>query len=134
MLSTEQVATLRGLIARGWDASTSADPQGWSPGNPSWGQCAVTSLLVQRHLGGELLRTEVNGISHYFNRLPDGQVIDLTFDQFPAGSRYGEVALRPRSYVEGFPATARRYETLVARVGAEVAAFAHSLQREMVVA
>ena len=57
---------------------TSADPEGWSPHNRPWGQCAVTALVVQDRFGGELLRARVDGVSHYWNRLPDGSELDLT--------------------------------------------------------
>ena len=46
------------------------------------GQCAVTALVVQDFLGGELIRAFVCGESHYWNRLPDGSELDLTADQF----------------------------------------------------
>lgn len=126
-LSKDDIAALRAVLVRGWDAQTSADPAGWSPANPAWGQCAVTALLIQEVLGGDLIRTEVDGISHYFNRLPSGQCIDLTFEQFPAGSRYGEQAMRPRAYVAGYPATERRYRLLKQRVGAELEAAVRGL-------
>jgi hypothetical protein len=101
-------------LARSWSADTSADPE-WSPENAALGQCAVTALVVQDELGGELLRTTVNGVSHYFNRLPDGSELDLTRTQFAAWEPTA-IETRSREYVLSFPATRARYELLRARV------------------
>ena len=99
-----------------WDAATSADPENWSSDNPSYGQCAVTSMVIQDRFGGDLLRTTVDGVSHYFNRLPSGQEVDATFDQFGPEARYGEdPVVRERSYVEGHQATVERYRKLKTR-------------------
>jgi len=59
-------------------------------GNPALGQCAVTALVVQDHFGGLIVwcaATLPDGrkVSHYFNQV-DGEEIDLTRCQFPAGS------------------------------------------------
>jgi deoxycytidylate deaminase len=62
--------------------------KGWTPDNPTWGHCAVVSLIAQNLFGGELLRISLEGTefaeyrSHYFNQLPDGSVEDITKDQF----------------------------------------------------
>jgi hypothetical protein len=85
--------------------------------NRSWGQCAVTALLVQDRLGGRLLRTTVGGASHYLNETPDGERIDLTLEQFGPGATYDfEPIERQRDYVLSFPDTARRYELLRERI------------------
>ncbi len=90
----------------------------WTPENPGFGQCAVTALLVQDLLGGELMRTEVPGFgSHYYNRLDSGMPVDLTCHQFPEGTDVpaGEPVSRdrvlksPRAVQAG---TAERYERL----------------------
>lgn len=100
-----------------WNDETSALPSEWSKLNPARGQCAVSALVVQDTLGGDLLRTTVNGESHYLNRLPDGSVIDVTFDQFPIGTIYDNApVVRERSYVLSFPATVTRYRLLQKRM------------------
>lgn len=101
-------------IAASWAADTSADDN-WTPERPLKGQCAVTALVVQDYLDGELLRTTVDGVSHYWNRLADGTEIDLTRDQFDAWNP-AEIVKRGRSYVLDFPATERRYLILSKRV------------------
>src|SRR6185436_2099938 len=68
----------------------------WSPENPARGQCGVTALVVQEHLGGDLLLADVANADgsrqgvHYFNRLPDGTEVDLTREQFLDGEVVGE--------------------------------------------
>lgn len=115
-----------------WKKATSSDPAGWTPENPAWGQCAVTACVVQDALGGDIVWAEATTpkgakISHYFNRLADGSVVDLTRGQFPAGTfldpaagrektqgRDGSAFETTRDYVLSFPATRQRYEALKA--------------------
>ncbi len=79
-------------LERCWSADTSADPDGWSPENPAWGQCAVTALVVQDRFGGI--------------------EIDLTRQQFATWVP-DEEGERERSYVLSFPDTRARYDRLV---------------------
>jgi len=51
----------------------------WSEENPSLGQCAVTCLVVQDYLGGDILYCK--HLHHYWNEV-DGEEIDFTRDQF----------------------------------------------------
>ena len=65
---------LQEILRSSWARTTSADPASWTPENPSWGQCAVTALVVQDYLGGDVLWAEAvlpdgRTISHYFNEL-----------------------------------------------------------------
>jgi hypothetical protein len=83
-------------------------------------QCAVTALIVQDYFGGDLLRCPMtDGGSHYWNRLPTGEEVDLTKDQLDhiAGKPiWEEVVVRNREYVLSYPDTAIRYELLKSRV------------------
>jgi len=106
---------LRDRLSRGWSAETSSD-ENWSAENPPLGQCAVTALIVQDKCLGKLLRSTVNGVSHYWNLLPDGTEVDLTRSQFTEPLEFGEVVERERDYVLSFPATAERYEKLRAAI------------------
>lgn len=108
---------LASRVRAAWSADTLADPR-WTSSTPSLGQCAVTALVVQDELGGELLRAVVDGVSHYWNRLPDGSELDLTRDQFPVWVR-GPTELRSRVYVLSYPDTRKRYDRLCARLRAE---------------
>jgi hypothetical protein len=106
------------VVRRAWGADTSVD-SAWDPQNPARGQCAVTALLVQDWLGGELVRAVIGDQSHYWNCV-DGKVVDFT----PHESTSSEFAsldptsieLRSRNYVLSFPDTARRYGILKSRV------------------
>lgn len=109
--------SLAASLTCAWSRQTSADPERWAPDNPAWGQCAVTALVVQDEVGGELLRTTVDGLSHYWNRLPDGSEVDLTREQFPKGAKHSQVVTKDREYVLSFPDTARRYQLLRRQVG-----------------
>ena len=97
---------------------TSSGNQGRAD-NRALGQCAVTALVVQDVLRGELLRAEVNGTSHYWNRLPDGTELDLTREQFETFLPSG-IETRSREYVLSFDETRMRYELLKKRAFANL--------------
>lgn len=67
-----------GLIEQAWSRETT---NFWMPTNPAFGQCAVTALVVQDILGGELVRCMNGEVSHYYNIIMD-QELDLTRKQF----------------------------------------------------
>ena len=74
--------------------------------HPAAGQCTVSSLLIQKHCGGKIVRCEVgatgySGIVHYFNELEGGVKVDVTGGQFKAISAYSGVAKRPVNGMEG---------------------------------
>ena len=48
--------------------------------NPSTGQCAVTSLVVQDYVNGAIHGN--SQFHHYWNHLPSGAFVDFTHDQF----------------------------------------------------
>jgi hypothetical protein len=95
----------------------------WSPSNPSRGQCAVTAEAIRRLVGGEVLRTVVPGDgSHYYNRLPSGDDLDLTDEQFPEGTVIPPGDPRDSAYVLDSPGavtarTRERFELLLQRIG-----------------
>ena len=54
----------------------------WVSNDPSYGQCAVTSILVHDMFGGTIHKTTVRGgWIHYFNMI-DERIVDLTREQF----------------------------------------------------
>ncbi|MCR4855419.1 MAG: nucleoside triphosphate pyrophosphohydrolase family protein [Erysipelotrichaceae bacterium] len=62
----------------------------WSKGNPSLGQCSITSFLVQEILGGKVYGIELpDGSYHCFNVLED-RIFDLTSEQFEKRLDYGK--------------------------------------------
>lgn len=54
----------------------------WNEGDRSYGQCAVTAMIVFDMFGGTIHRIRNNdGSTHYFNKI-DGHYFDLTREQF----------------------------------------------------
>ncbi len=116
------IPDLEAILKVCWNKETSSDPDNWSQDNPSYGQCAVTSLIVNDYFGGEIVwanallpnKTEV---SHYFNRIGDAE-LDLTRAQFPEGTTVPKGIPKSkefsstREYILSYPITQKRYETL----------------------
>ena len=89
-------------LRESWGPDTCApeDVGDWTPDNPSRGQCATTALVLHDFFGGSLVMGEVivdgerspNGYApsvggtpiafHWWNRLPDGEQVDITLEQF----------------------------------------------------
>jgi len=96
---------LEAAIRESWCRETCdpTDAAEWTPANPSRGQCAVTAMVVQDVLGGQLLEAEVHFEDgsrqgfHYWNRLA-GVDVDLTREQFTSH----EIVQQPR-VVERLP-------------------------------
>jgi len=96
---------LERALRSSWSRETSSDPENWSPSNPAWGQCAVTALVVNDYLQGEIVWAKAvlpdgRTISHYFNKIR-GSEKDFTRSQFPEGTIIPEGV--PRT--QGFPST-----------------------------
>jgi hypothetical protein len=85
---------------------------------PELGQCAVTSLIIQEIYGGEILFNKE--INHFWNKLPTGEVVDLTRSQFKGTIKIqscehvGRDAILKSSEAERFK-TAVRYNILKRR-------------------
>ena len=91
------LASLERAIRESWSLDTAEEDDGWTPENPSRGQCDITALVVQDALGGDVLSADVylggeRVEGHMWNRLPSGIDIDLTREQF----RGGETIVEPR--------------------------------------
>jgi hypothetical protein len=84
-----------------WAADTCSpddlDRAPWHPGNPAWGHCDITALVVHDIFGGLLVQGEVHDIHgeqqgfHWWNRLPGGAELDVTREQFRDGQAVSEV-------------------------------------------
>ena len=104
-------------IKKSWCKETSSSPDAWTPERPSLGQCAVTTLVLQDHIGGCLMRSTVDDVSHYWLRSYDEQKeIDITKDQFDDFHFSTEVIERTRQYVLSYEETKQRYLLLKDRV------------------
>lgn len=106
------VVDVLAALRQSWTAATCNDEARWSPTNPSYGQCAVSALILQDHLGGRIQRCESPTGSHYFNLLPDGTIVDATKEQFGPSFRARAVEERDRAYILSFVATQKRYAHL----------------------
>ena len=97
-LAVFTLTQLEHAVRESWGLDTAAEDVGWTPENPSRGQCDVTTLVIHDLLGGEVLGADVyldgeRVEGHMWNRLVSGIDIDLTRDQF----RRGEVIGEPRA-------------------------------------
>jgi hypothetical protein len=107
-------AELRDRLLGCWSARTSSK---WSSEKPSRGQCSVTSLVLQDHFGGEILRTPTAAGWHYYNRI-DGLRLDLTADQFSNPLEYRDApASRDDALADTTPA---QYHELARRFGSAI--------------
>jgi hypothetical protein len=111
------LAQLEQAIREAWSLDTADEDDGWTPENPSRGQCDITTLVVHDLLGGEVLGADVylDGArieGHMWNRLASGVDVDLTRDQFRRGEVIGEPTVGQRTPAIADPAHPRyhRYE------------------------
>ncbi|MCA9336530.1 class I tRNA ligase family protein [Candidatus Saccharibacteria bacterium] len=115
----DQASLLKSALRIVWaqDTAHHESTAAWSEDNKSAGQCAITSLLVNDLLGGEIAKIKVNEVGHYFNVI-DGKVIDLTREQFGAQNvSYNDYEVRERARVLSDEDTKKRYELLKQRLG-----------------
>lgn len=75
------------VLQTAWSIETSSQ---WRSDNPARGQCAVTALVVQDLIGGDILKTEVNGTWHFYNFI-HGRRWDLTISQFEKPIGYEDI-------------------------------------------
>lgn len=88
----------------------------WVKDDPSYGQCAITAMLVYDMFGGTIHRIRVSGGgTHYFNKI-DGHYIDLTREQFDLYNipvRYEPNEEMDRKYCGKNADTQKRYQMLI---------------------
>ncbi len=90
----------------------------WVPNDPSYGQCAITAMLVHDMFGETIHRIRVSGSTHYFNRI-DGHYIDLTreqFDLYNTPVNYEPNETMPRAYCGKNPDTKKRFNLLIRNI------------------
>lgn len=85
----------------------------WRIDNPACGQCSVTALVLQDIVGGDILKTSVEGQWHFYNSV-DGQRLDLTDSQFEQPIEYQDLPSNCREALED--TSAKQYEILRRRV------------------
>jgi hypothetical protein len=118
------VSGIRSVLDGAFAADT-ANP-GTVPSVPSAGHCAAVAAILYARYGGHLVSANVEGESHWFNRLPtySGPMdIDLTADQFGRSRVNFSTAkkLYPRSRQRQaddlLPETVSRAQLLAERAG-----------------
>lgn len=122
-LDPELLARLRKALDVSWDKATSYNGVELQ-GVPSFGQCYPTSRVVQHYFPEtEILKGLVcsngNEEVHFWNGLPDGEHwhhIDLSWQQFPAGSYVKEFEALDRTNLLDSAATQWRCAELLKRV------------------
>jgi hypothetical protein len=82
-----KIDELERAFAASWSVETSSL---WTPENPARGQCSVTALVARDFLGGELLKTTVDGQWHFYN-LVEGLRVDFTAGQFASPTVYSDL-------------------------------------------
>lgn len=75
---------IKNLLRKFWSRESSSL---WTAENPAQGQCSVTALVIQDCFGGEILKTLVDGKSHFYNEI-NGCKYDFTADQFQSLPNY----------------------------------------------
>ncbi len=115
-------------LHKSWANDTCYKESYYSVENPARGQCVVSSLVMQKYFGGELLRYKVTGDgideSHYCNTFDDGTLIDVTDSQYtqPMTLKVALVDLRGhvtvREKLLADEHRLHRYELLLCRVEA----------------
>lgn len=93
----------------------------WVNTDPSYGQCAITAMLVYDMFCGSIHRIRVDGgETHYFNKI-NGHYVDLTIEQFDLYNipvEYEPNEEMDRKYCGKNPDTAKRYQLLLKRISA----------------
>jgi hypothetical protein len=105
-MTTWNLLDLDRALRASWAADTCSPDdvtrEQWRHGNPAWGHCDISALLVHDLLGGDLMVGEVHldgeqhGF-HWWNATPSGIQLDVTREQFLRGQQVTEarVVTRP---------------------------------------
>ena len=86
----------------------------WSPERPIVGQCAITSVYLHETFGYDIYDVMVGRSRHFFNKMSDGTIVDLTAEQFDCEINY-EFA-RKRNPKDVIKSVKDRYEILKTRM------------------
>ncbi|PEA95187.1 hypothetical protein CON66_16030 [Bacillus cereus] len=76
-----------GALIKSWLIETSSK---WTIENPAKGQCGVTALVVQDICGGEIKKTKIGEVWHFYNCI-GGERFDFTEAQFNEKPNYLDV-------------------------------------------
>ena len=91
----------------------------WSSKNSAYGQCYVTTLIINDYFGGKILKTKFDdGTGHFWN-LINNKEVDLTISQFDNNEIIPEPTIFSRKEIDNNPKYKeynRRYLILKKRV------------------
>lgn len=112
---------LSAALRKAWNKDTAYpdDAARWNENDPTIGQCAVTSLVVQDYGRGNIHKN--SAFKHYWNELPSGAFLDFTREQFKTTEPITSEGTIIRSDLlsgerAGKAQTQNRYNTLKKRV------------------
>lgn len=117
----ETLEDLYSVLRKSWcrDTAYPSCQMEWDESNPSYGQCAITAMLVHDMFGGTIHRIRPQGGgTHYFNKI-NGRYIDLTSEQFnlfDSVPEYEPNEEMNRNYCGKNPDTKKRFDLLVKRI------------------
>lgn len=105
---------IRSKVEKGWSKETChpAYVDKWNFSNRSAGQCAVTAMYINQKYGYDIYETMVGRSRHFFNVTSDGNIIDVTCDQFPV-EPVDYSASRKREFKDLYRSCKDRYELFV---------------------
>lgn len=108
------------ILRHCWSAKTAYPTcqKDWSEKDRTFGQCAITAMLVHEMFGGTICKVRQNGGTHYFNNI-NGQYVDLASEQFKLYCLqvdYDHNIEVDRSYCVKNPDTKKRYQLLVKNI------------------
>lgn len=86
----------------------------WTEENKTLGMCAITSLVVNDYMKGEIVKIKVDEISHYFNII-NNEIVDLTSSQFNKEIEHKNYQIVDRKTILTED-TIKRYQKLKKRV------------------
>lgn len=113
-----KIEELKQLLTLSWEKQTcSLGLQSeWKEENPSLGQCAITTLIINDFLGGKIMRCMASSGSHYYN-LINSEIVDLTVEQFLGEiPDYDNGEERTRKYLLSNEDTKKRYKKLLQNI------------------
>ena len=101
-------------LVKSWSIETSSK---WTIENPAKGQCGVTALIIQELCGGEIRKTKIGEVWHFYN-IVDGKRYDFTWSQFHEKVNYMDMK---SSYEETFADTnEKQYSILKEKIMKEL--------------
>ncbi len=122
MRINQEINKINYALINSWSKETSYElvKDNWSLKNKSLGQCAITSLIIQDYLGGDIVFAETifdnsSVINHYWNFI-DNIDYDLTIQQFTSNYKFINKKIVSRNTLLGNLDTLKRYQILKEKV------------------